>query len=115
MYLDTYTEIASDNQAQSRRREYEAFDSVVAMLESAGAAGAGSRQMHDALDRMETLWTLLLDDLSDPHNSLSEDLRARLISIGLWIIRRANDMRLTADGDVSGLVAVNSNIRDGLR
>lgn len=110
-----YAEIAADDQNEARRREYEALDQVVLMLEKAAAAGTGSDELEKALGRMEALWTIFLDDLCDPFNGLPEELRARLISIGLWIIRRANEMRLEGDADVSGLVAVNGSVRDGLR
>lgn len=115
MYRERYSEIAADDQFTARQREYEALDRVVIMLEQAAAAGAGSDELEKALGRMEALWSIFLDDLCDPFNSLPEDLRARLISIGLWIVRRASEMRVEGDGDVSGLVAINASVRDGLR
>ncbi len=115
MYRERYSEIAADDQHDARQREYEALDRVVAMLEHAAAAGAGSDELEKALGRMEALWSIFLDDLCDPFNGLPEDLRGRLISIGLWIIRRATEMRAQGDSDISGLVAINASVRDGLR
>jgi flagellar protein FlaF len=115
MYAQTYQDISVDSPEDARLREHEALDRVVAMLEDAAKAGPGSRALAEALDKMEALWTIFLDDLSDPYNALPEELRARLISIGLWIVRRASEVRTSDKLDLSGLIAVNASIRDGLR
>ena len=46
---------------------------------------------------------------------LPEELRARLISIGLWITRTSMEIRIAGQGSLDALIEVNSAIRDGLR
>ncbi len=58
---------------------------------------------------------MLIDDLANPANSLPPQLRADLISIGLWNMSRSDQI---LRGDASGfepLIYVNTLIRDGLR
>jgi flagellar protein FlaF len=55
-----------------------------------------------------------MEDLSKPENDLPERLRADLISIGLWIMREAEDIRLEKSSNFRGIIEVSQNIRDGL-
>ena len=68
----------------------------------------------DALHYLRRLWSLLVEDLAKPENDLPEQLRADLISIGLWVIREAEQIRLEKSTNFRGLIEVSQNIRDGL-
>jgi len=57
---------------------------------------------------------VLIEDLAKPENDLPEQLRADLISIGLWVIREAEEIRLEKSTNFKGIIEVSENIRDGL-
>ena len=64
---------------------------------------------------MRRLWGYLIEDLAKPDNDLPKNLRAELISIGLWIMREAEQIRLEASSNFKGLIEVSTAIRDGLQ
>ena len=58
---------------------------------------------------------MLIDDLANPENALPAQLRADLISIGLWNLSQTDQI---LRGDATGfeaLIYVNTLIRDGLQ
>ena len=114
MIRAAYSEIAAEDPREARRVEGEAFDRVLALLEAARAAAPDAAARRDALEALERLWTVLLHDLAHADNALPPDLRAQLISVGLWVLRETGRLHLTACTDVDGLIAVNASIRAGL-
>ena len=115
MYRGAYAEVAASDQIGARRREYDAFDRVVSLLRGAAHTDAGPGQLARALDALESLWAVLLEDLSGRDNALQDDLRAQLISIGLWVTQKSLSIRIAGRGELASLIEINSTIRDGLR
>jgi flagellar protein FlaF len=60
------------------------------------------------------LWTIFIEDLAHPENGLPEQLRADIISIGLWVVKEADRLREERSNDVMQLVEINRMIRDAL-
>jgi flagellar protein FlaF len=114
MYQFTYAEVLEETPQSARERERQAIDRSIEMLEAADKAGPLSREAIDALHFLRRLWGLLIEDLAKPENDLPERLRADLISIGLWIMREAEDIRLEKSTNFQGIIEVSRNIRDGL-
>jgi flagellar protein FlaF len=111
MYRAAYSEITADDCSEARRREGDIFDTIIARL---AAARAGSPEQRDALDRLESFWGFLLRDLAHPANALDETFRARLVSIGLWVLKDISRVRLGL-ASADALIDVNRMIREGLR
>lgn len=114
MYRQDYADIVADDHIDARRREFDAVNHVVTLLERAAQSSARGRQYTEALDGLDALWTVFLDDLAKDDNALPTDVRARLISIGLWMFRRTCALRI-GGGDLSSLIEINSIVRDSLR
>jgi len=114
MYQFTYAEVLEETPQSARERERQAIDRSIEMLEAADKAGPQSREAIEALHYLRRLWGLLMEDLAKPENDLPERLRADLISIGLWIMREAEDIRLEKSSNFRGIIEVSQNIRDGL-
>ena len=110
-----YDEIRSEDQVGARRREYEALAKVVDLLQEANGKSIVDTGLARALDLLDALWSIFIDDLAGSGNMLPDDLRARLISIGLWVTRTSTEVRLAGGGDLGALIDVNAAIRDGLR
>jgi len=114
MYEFAYNEIVEESSQSMRAHEARALDRIIAMLREAEVAGARSRQGIHALYQLRTLWTVFLDDLNSSENALPAPLRARLISIGIWIIKEIERLRSGEASDLSSLIEINQIIRDGL-
>ena len=114
MYEFAYNEIVEESSQSMRAQEARALDRVISMLKEADEAGPHSRQAIHALYQLRTLWTVFLEDLNHADNALPESLRARLISIGIWVIKEIERLRSGEVKDFSSLIEINQIIRDGL-
>ncbi|WP_346016966.1 flagellar biosynthesis regulator FlaF [Methylobacterium sp. GC_Met_2] len=115
MYGASYAEIMDESPALAREREREAFDRAIDLMKQAEAADAPLEVRQEATSFLQRLWSMLIDDLANPDNALPTELRADLISIGLWNMSRADQiLRGDADG-FEALIYVNTLVRDGLQ
>ena len=69
----------------------------------------------EALHFMNRVWTTFVEDLGASENALPKELRANLISIGLWLLREAEDVRQGRSDNFEGLIEVSQIIRDGIQ
>lgn len=114
MYESTYVSMLEDNAERIRENERRAFDTAITKLKLAQQAGKGTRESVEALLFVNQLWTILLEDLADQGNGLPDSLKASLISIGIWMLRRAEDIRQGRLDDFSTMIEVSETIRKGL-
>lgn len=115
MYQARYDEVLEDDQAAARRIEYQALDRCVFLLGKAAKAGAASREAVEALHWTRQLWQTFLLELADDANVLPVELRAKLISIGMWILKEAEAIRLSRSANFAGIAEICTIVRDGLR
>jgi flagellar biosynthesis activator protein FlaF len=115
MYQFSYAEVLDETPQGARERERQALDRSIELLEAADKAGVRSREAIEALLFVRRLWSVLIEDLGDPENDLPQALRADLISIGLWVMREAELIRLEKSSNFRGIVEVSTVIRDGLK
>jgi flagellar protein FlaF len=114
MYQYSYAEMVEDTAQDCRAREQRAFDRAISLLKLAKEKGNGSRECVEALLFLRHLWTTLMNDLVNPENGLPQALRASLISIGMWIMKEADLVRLRQSDNFDGLIEMNAILRDGL-
>jgi flagellar protein FlaF len=115
MYQFSYAEIVDDAAGDSRARERQALDRSIELLQAAEAKGPRSREAIEALLFVRRLWTMLIEDLGSPENGLPQDLRASLISVGLWLLQEAERIRLEESGDFKSMIDISTIIRAGLK
>lgn len=116
MYQAFYEEVLEDRQSSARRVEYQALDRCVHLLGKAAQAGAQpSREGVEALHWTRQLWEALVLELADDANMLATELRASLISIGLWILKEVDAIRLGRSANFAGIADICTIVRDGLR
>ena len=114
MYQFSYAEIVEDTAQDCRAREQLAFDRAITLLTAAKEKGVRSRETVEALLFLRRLWSTLMDDLVSPENGLPAPVRANLISIGLWVMKEADRIRLEKSDNFEGLIEINAILRDGL-
>lgn len=115
MYQFSYSEVQTDSVADAKDRERQVLTRSIELLTAARAAGAGSPEAIDAILFMNRVWTALLSDLGSPDNELPKELRANLISIGLWLLREGEAIRQGRSENFDGLIEISQIIRDGLK
>lgn len=111
----SYAEIESDSLLGSREREQQLLDQSIAMMDQAVSEGPQSVAAVEAMHFASRLWTHLMQDLAGPDNELPDDLRASLISIGIWILKQADSVRLGEGGSIAEIRDITAIIRDGLQ
>jgi flagellar biosynthesis activator protein FlaF len=114
MYQFPYAEVLDETPQSARQRERQAIERSIELLQAADKAGPQSREAVEALLYVRKLWGVLIEDLTKSENDLPQKLRAELISIGLWVIREAEQIRLEKSANFKGIVEVSQTIRDGL-
>lgn len=96
-----------------RQAEYRLFADVTAALAEAKAQGARGADLVQALDWNRQLWSALAADCGVEGNGLPRELRAQIISVGLWVSRYASEVA-RGTGDIDDLIAVNRSVMEGL-
>ena len=115
MYQFSYADVQTDSMADAKERERQLLTRSIDLLITAANAGRDSRQAVDALHFTNRVWTTLLEDLSSSDNALPKELRANLISIGMWLLRETEDIRQGRSDNFDGLIEVSQIIRDGIQ
>ena len=115
MSRSLYEDMADDTGASTRENEFRAFEHSIALLKQAQIHGPASRQSVAAIVFLSRLWGLLLEDLSHAENGLPDKLKGSLISIGIWMLRQAEETRQGRVQDFTGMIEVSQAICSGLR
>jgi len=115
MFEFAYNEVVEESPQVMRARERQAMDRVIDMLRAARATGPRSREAIEALYYLRRLWAIFLDDLRNPENELPEQLRAGIISIGIWMNKEIDRVRTGHANDLTPMIEINEIIRDGLK
>lgn len=115
MYQFSYADIQNDSVADARDRERQLLTRSIDMLAAARGAGNRSREALEAVRFTTRVWSTLVEDLGSPENALPRELRANLISIGLWILREAEEIRQSRSENFDGLIDISQIIRDGIQ
>jgi flagellar protein FlaF len=115
MYQFSYAEVLDESPQSLRQRERKAIEHSIELLKAAEKSGVRSREAVEALLFVHRLWGILLEDLAKPENELPQALRADLISVGLWVMREAEHIRLEKSSNFKGLIDVSQAIVEGLK
>lgn len=115
MYQFSYADIQTDSVADAKDRERQLLSRSIDLLVAARAVGSDSMEAIEALHFMNRVWTSFIEDLGNQENALPRELRANLISIGLWLLREAEDVRQGRSDNFDGLIEVSQIIRDGIQ
>ena len=115
MYQFSYAEVAEESPQETRGMERRVLDQAIELLRKARDKGPGTRELVDALFYSRRLWSIFMDDLANPENELPEELRAGLISIGIWMVKEIELIRSGKATDLTAMIEISEIIRDGLK
>jgi len=100
---------------EPRTTEYRLFGQVTGALIDVQKAGHDSSPLLvDAIDWNKRLWRTLAADCMDDRNQLPQEVRAKIVSLSLWIAKYSR--KVTREGaSLDPLIQVNRTIMQGLR
>ena len=96
-----------------RDTEFRLFALVTRALQDVESEPKGSAKLVEAVDWNRRLWSALSTDCSDENNRLSVEVRAQIISLGLWVSRYSSHV-IRNRASVEPLVEINRTIMQGL-
>ena len=107
--------VLDDSAQEAPQREGEAFERTVALLKLAEEGEPESSEAVEALFFLQRLWTVLTGHLASDEDALPESLRASLISLGIWIAREIEAIRVGHTRSFLGLIDIHEVICEGLQ
>ncbi len=114
MSRQQYAEVLEDDFGEARERERNALEQSIAIFHRAESQGASAQDRIEAILFANKLWSVMVEDLANPENSLPHQLRAQIVSIGIWVLRETEALRSDPARSFADIVAVSEAIRDGL-
>ena len=114
MYSAAYSEICEETPELQRNEEREILSRVIENLKGLDHNDLKSREAQDAMRLTERLWLAFIDDLSSEANSFPDQLKADLLSIGLYIVGELEKIRAGQSQDIESIIAINEIIYKGL-
>lgn len=115
MYKFQYDETLLDESSRQKTSEREAIEYSIELLRLAQVAGRRSHASAEALAFVNRLWGFFIDDLANSDNALPPPLRAKIISIGIWLIREADAISDERSDNFKGLIEISETIAEGLK
>lgn len=115
MYQFSYAEVQTDSVADAKDRERQLLSRSIDLLVAARDKGPRSMESVQAIHFLNRVWSNFVEDLGSEDNELPQELRANLISIGLWLLREAEEIRQGRSDNFEGLIEVSQIIRDGIQ
>ncbi|MFX4221451.1 MAG: flagellar biosynthesis regulator FlaF [Thalassobaculum sp.] len=106
--------------ATPRDVEYRLLGQVTAALIKAQERMGESRnkpsvmaEVMDALNWNNQVWDTFVEDVGTEGNMLPRELRAAIVSLGIWVSRETGLVQ-SGEGDIESLISVNKAIMRGL-
>ena len=97
-----------------RSTEYRLFGQVTGALINAKSGNAEGAPLVAAIDWNKRLWRTLAADCMDDRNTLTQDVRAKIVSLSLWVSKYSR--RVTRDkAPIDPLIEINRTIMQGLQ
>lgn len=115
MYRFHYDQVLDDESSYQRDGEKQAIQQSVELLQRAQIFGARSAEAAEALAFVNRLWSYFLEELARPENALPVELRAKLISIGIWLIREVELIVDLKSENFAGLIRISEIVAEGLQ
>jgi flagellar protein FlaF len=111
MQANPYAEAIAQTETP-REREYRLLARANRLLAEAKEKG-DLATLYRAVVYNRQIWNTFLIDLTDQHNALPKELKAALISIGIWV-EKFSDPVCDGKESVEDLIEVNRTIMEGL-
>ena len=99
--------------ADPRKMELDVFEKATSSLIAHKDKEVDEESFRDAVDFNRRLWRTLEVDLGSEANQLPDSLKAKLISVAMWVDRHS-DLVLRNQSGIDALIDINQTIMKGL-
>ncbi|AXB77961.1 flagellar biosynthesis regulator FlaF [Novosphingobium sp. P6W] len=99
--------------ATPRSTEYRLMSEITSEMIAARDAGLAGVKLAPALHRNRQAWTIFRNLCQSPENGLPDELRAGIISLGLWVDKYTS-LVITGREAIDELISVNRAVISGL-
>ncbi|WP_193170298.1 flagellar biosynthesis regulator FlaF [Nisaea nitritireducens] len=115
-YKKTITQTATSRDTEYRLLAQVTSELIKAVENKKGAMNDPTKmaQVASALNWNKQVWDIFVEDCGTAGNQLPRDLRAAIVSLGIWVTKETA-IALEGEGDIDSLVAVNRDIMKGLK
>ena len=96
-----------------RNIEARLLGDVCRELTTLSQPGAEKNRLREALDWNRRVWNTLTLDCANPENPLPAQVRANVVSLGLWVSRYTEEA-MWNDADIAPLIDINQAMIKGL-
>ncbi len=97
-----------------RLTEYRLFGQVTGALLNAKQSNATGVPLVEAVDWNRRMWRTLAADCMDDRNKLTQEVRAKIISLSLWVAKYSRSVTRNK-APLDPLIEINRNIMQGLQ
>jgi flagellar biosynthesis activator protein FlaF len=97
-----------------RATEYRLFGQVTGALIDAKAGNAQGAPLVKAIDWNKRLWRTLAADCMDDRNTLTVEVRAKIVSLSLWVSKYSRSVT-REKAPIDPLIEINRTIMQGLQ
>ena len=97
-----------------RVTEYRLFGQVTGALIDVKTSGASGTSLVEAIDWNRRMWRTLAADCMDDRNALTQDVRAKIISLSLWVAKYSRSVT-REKAPLDPLIEINRTIMQGLQ
>lgn len=96
-----------------RSAEYRLLGEITGEMMDAQTNGLKGAMLMRTLHRNREMWSAFATDCGTPGNGLPLELRAQIVSLGLWVERFTSDV-MAGRESIADLISVNRTIMEGL-
>lgn len=97
-----------------RAAEFRLMSQITGEMMDAETAGLKGAMLMQPLHRNREMWSAFATDCGATGNGLPNELRAQIISLGLWVERFTSDV-VAGRESIGELISLNRTVMEGLR
>lgn len=115
MFNQAYQDIIDDDQASARENERIALENTIQLMEHSMDNPSNAVLRMKAIHLTLQVWKYFVNDLASPENAISNQLKASLISISLFVVKHLEEMRTDRSLSFIPILEITESIREGLK
>jgi flagellar protein FlaF len=115
MFNHAYSDIVEDGQQEARSSEKEVIERSIIQMRESDNSPEDLQARVLAISETTRIWSYFLNDLASAENENSDEFRATLISIGIFIMKHLDKMRRDESIKFAPVREISETIAAGLR